>query len=163
MRLALREAAKAASTDEVPVGAIVVFADRVVGRGRNRVESRRDATGHAEIQALQLASRRLKRWRLTGCTVYSTLEPCAMCAGAMVLTRIDRLVYAARDSKAGAAGSVFDVATARRLNHRIEVEHGLLEREAAKLLRDFFRARRGRAGGLRRSEANKTRRVGRAG
>lgn len=142
MRLALREAAKAASTDEVPVGAIVVFADRVVGRGRNRVESRRDATGHAEIQALQLASRRLKRWRLTGCTVYSTLEPCAMCAGAMIHYRVGRAVYGERDLHLGAAGSVFNILN----GSAVQVTGGVLRAECRRPLLAFFEKQLGRPG-----------------
>lgn len=147
MKMALRLAEQAASRGEVPVGAVVVHRGVVAGRGRNRVEHGQDASLHAEMAALRQASRRLGRWRLTGCTLYSTLEPCAMCAGAAVLFRIGRLVYAARDPKAGACGSVLDVAASRRLNHRIPVEAGLMGREAAKLLRDFFRARRAAGGG----------------
>jgi tRNA(adenine34) deaminase len=144
---ALGLARRAARLGEVPVGAVVVHRGVVVGRGRNRVEGGHDASLHAEMAALRQASRRLGRWRLTGCTLYATLEPCAMCAGAAVLSRIDRLVFAARDPKAGACGSVLDVSANRRLNHRIPVEAGLMGREAAKLLRDFFRARRTAGGG----------------
>ncbi len=142
MGMALRLAEQAARRGEVPVGAVVVHQGVVAGRGRNRVEGGQDASLHAELSALRQAARRLGRWRLTGCTLYSTLEPCAMCAGAAVLSRIDRLVFAARDPKAGACGSVLDVAANRRLNHRIPVEAGLMACEAEKLLRDFFRARR---------------------
>ena len=142
MAMALHLAERAAGEGEVPVGAVVVHDGRVVGRGRNQVEGRKDASCHAEMIALRQAAKRLGRWRLTGCTLYSTLEPCAMCAGAAVLSRIDRLVFAARDPKAGACGSVLRVAVSRKLNHRIKVEGDLLKEEAATLLRDFFRFRR---------------------
>ncbi|HTY09043.1 MAG TPA: tRNA adenosine(34) deaminase TadA [Candidatus Edwardsbacteria bacterium] len=142
MRLALRLAEKAASRDEVPVGAVVVCDGRVVGRGHNRVEAKHSALEHAEITALRQAAQKLGRWRLTGCTLYATLEPCAMCAGAMVLSRIDRLVFAADDPKAGACGSVSDIVAGKRLNHRIRAERGLLRDEAARLLKDFFRNKR---------------------
>lgn len=142
MGMALGLARRAAREGEVPVGAVVVHGGKVVGRGRNRVEGGHDASMHAEMAALRQAARRLGRWRLTGCTLYATLEPCTMCAGAAVLSRIDRLVFAARDPKAGACGSVLDVAADRRLNHRIPVEAGLMARESERMLRDFFRARR---------------------
>jgi tRNA(adenine34) deaminase len=146
MGRALALAARAASRHEVPVGAVVVCGGRIVGRGHNRVETGRSALRHAEMIALAQAARTLGRWRLTGCTLYVTLEPCAMCAGAMVLSRIDRLVYAAADPKAGACGSVCDIPGQRRLNHRIAVEGGLLAAEAAALLKDFFRQQRARRG-----------------
>ncbi|MHB8158318.1 MAG: tRNA adenosine(34) deaminase TadA [Desulfocucumaceae bacterium] len=139
---ALKLAQKAALNNEVPVGAVVVYGGRIVGRGWNQVEIRKDASRHAEIIALKQAAKKLGRWRLTGCTLYVTLEPCAMCAGAMVLARIDRLVYAASDPKAGACGSVFNIVEDKRLNHRIVVDRGLLEKEASQILRDFFKKRR---------------------
>ena len=142
MRRALELARRAALRDEVPVGAVVVSRGRIVGRGSNRVEARRDAARHAEMAALAQAARRLGRWRLSGCTLYVTLEPCAMCAGAAVLSRIDRLVYAAADPKAGACGSVLDVPGQRRLNHRIEITRGVCAAEAVELLKAFFRAKR---------------------
>ena len=142
MRLALRLAARAASRDEVPVGAVVVCDGRVVGRGHNQVEAKRSALRHAEIDALRQAANKLDRWRLTGCTLYVTLEPCAMCAGAMVLSRIDRLVYAADDPKAGACGSVSNIIAEKRLNHAVRVERGLLQGEASQLLKEFFRNKR---------------------
>lgn len=142
MRLALKLAERAAREGEVPVGAVVVHGGKVAGRGRNRVERGRNASLHAEMEALKQAARRLGRWRLTGCTLYATLEPCAMCAGAAVLARIDRLVYAARDPKAGACGSVFNIARNRRLNHRIDVRRGLLEQESSELLKGFFKGKR---------------------
>ncbi|OGF01636.1 MAG: tRNA-specific adenosine deaminase [Candidatus Edwardsbacteria bacterium GWF2_54_11] len=142
MQRALKLAQKAALKNEVPVGAVIVHDGRIVGRGWNQVESRKDASGHAEMTALKQAARKLGRWRLTGCTLYVTLEPCAMCAGAMVLARIDRLVYTAPDPKAGACGSVFNIVEDKRLNHRIKVERGLLAKEASQLLKDFFKKRR---------------------
>jgi tRNA(adenine34) deaminase len=142
MGLALRLAGQAAAGGEVPVGAVVVHSCRVVGRGWNQVEAKKDASQHAELIALKQASRKLGRWRLTGCTLYTTLEPCAMCAGAMVLSRIDRLVYAASDPKAGACGSVFNIVEMERLNHRIKVERGVMADESSDLLKVFFRGRR---------------------
>jgi tRNA(adenine34) deaminase len=142
MGMALGLAARASREGEVPVGAVVVHDGKVVGRGRNQVEGKKDSARHAEIAALRQAAGKLGRWRLTGCTLYSSLEPCAMCAGAAVLARIDRLVFAARDPKAGACGSVFNIARSRRLNHRIGVRRGVLEQESSELLRNFFREKR---------------------
>jgi tRNA(adenine34) deaminase len=147
MREALALARQAAERGEVPVGAVAVCDGRVVGRGANARESARDPTAHAELLALQEAARTLGRWRLTGTTLVVTLEPCAMCAGAMVLARIDRLVFAASDPKAGAVGSLMDLSADVRLNHRFPVERGLLADEAGALLREFFRARRENGGG----------------
>jgi tRNA(adenine34) deaminase len=146
MREALALAREAAGRGEVPVGAVAVCDGRVVGRGANAREGARDPTAHAELLALQDAARTLGRWRLTGVTLYVTLEPCAMCAGAMVLARIDRLVYAASDPKAGAVGSLLDLSCDPRLNHRFPVERGLLADEAGELLRAFFRSRRNGSG-----------------
>jgi tRNA(adenine34) deaminase len=143
MREALALAHAAGARGEVPVGAVAIFEGRIVGRGANAREGARDPTAHAELSAIQEAARALGRWRLTGVTLVVTLEPCAMCAGAMVLARIDRLVYAADDPKAGAAGSLMDLAGDPRLNHRFPVERGLLAAEAGELLRSFFRSRRG--------------------
>ncbi|HYG66476.1 MAG TPA: tRNA adenosine(34) deaminase TadA [Anaeromyxobacteraceae bacterium] len=142
MQEALRLAREAGLRGEVPIGAVAVCDGRIVGRGANARESAHDPTAHAELLAIQEASRTLGRWRLTRVTVFVTLEPCAMCAGAMVLARIDRLVYAAADPKAGAVGSLFDLSADRRLNHRFPVERGLLAEEAGGLLREFFRSRR---------------------
>ena len=139
---ALAEARLAGSEGEVPIGAVVVFEGRIVGRGRNARERLRDPTAHAEILALQETARVLGRWRLTGATLYATLEPCPMCAGALVNARIDRLVYAVADPKAGAAGSLFDLVRDPRLNHRLEVGSGALAAECGDLLRGFFRAKR---------------------
>jgi tRNA(adenine34) deaminase len=144
MREALAEAAAADTAGEVPVGAVAVLYGQIVGRGRNAREGARDPTAHAEIAALREAANALGRWRLSGVTLYVTLEPCAMCAGAMVLGRIDRLVYAAKDPKAGAAGSVYNLVDDARLNHRMAVRSGVLEPESAQLLRSFFEKRRDR-------------------
>ncbi|MFE1770088.1 nucleoside deaminase [Streptomyces sp. NPDC059008] len=168
MRQALEEAARAPGTGDVPVGAVVLSADgRVLGTGHNEREATGDPTAHAEILALRAAARTLQeeaartgsfparsakdagpgggspagRWRLTGCTLVVTLEPCTMCAGAVVLSRVDRVVYGARDAKAGAAGSLWDVVRDRRLNHRPEVVTGVLEAECAAQLTAFFRDR----------------------
>jgi tRNA(adenine34) deaminase len=142
MAEALAEARLAAAEGEVPIGAVVVCEGRITGRGRNARERLRDPTAHAEMLALQEAARALSRWRLTGATIYATLEPCPMCAGALVNARIDRLVYAVPDPKAGAAGSLFDVPRDPRLNHRVEVVAGVLADECSDLLKTFFRARR---------------------
>jgi len=142
MKRALKLAQKAALNSEVPVGAVVVYDGRIVGRGWNQVETRKDSSRHAEMIALKQAAKKMDRWRLTGCTLYATLEPCAMCAGAMILARIDRLVYAAPDPKAGACGSVFNIVGDLRLNHRIEVEKGTLQTEASEMLKVFFKNRR---------------------
>jgi tRNA(adenine34) deaminase len=147
MREALDLARAAAERGEVPVGAVAVHDGVVVGRGSNGREGLRDPTAHAELIAVQEAARALGRWRLTGVTVYVTLEPCAMCAGAMVLARIDRLVFGAADPKAGAVGSLLDLSADPRLNHRFPVDRGVLGEEAGELLRTFFRARRGAGNG----------------
>ena len=142
MAEALAEARRAAEEGEIPIGAVLVAEGRIAGRGRNARERLRDPTAHAEILALQEASRSLGRWRLTGATMYATLEPCPMCAGALVNARVDRLVYAVRDPKAGAVDTLFDVVRDARLNHRIEVTSGVLADQCGALLREFFRERR---------------------
>ncbi len=142
MQEALRLAREAAGRGEVPVGAVALCDGRIVGRGSNAREGERDPTAHAELLAIQQAARTLGRWRLTGVTLVVTLEPCARCAGALVLARIDRLVYAAADPKAGAAGSLQDLCNDPRLHHRYPVEQGLHSEEASALLKEFFRARR---------------------
>jgi tRNA(adenine34) deaminase len=139
---ALALARQAAAAGEVPVGAVALLDGAIVGRGANRREGDRDPTAHAELLAIQDAARALGRWRLSGVTLVATLEPCAMCAGALVLARIDRLVYGADDPKAGAVGSLLDLSADPRLNHRFPVERGVRAGECAALLRDFFRARR---------------------
>ena len=142
MAEALAEARLAGAEGEVPIGSVVVFEDRIVGRGRNARERLRDPLAHAEILALQDAARSLGRWRLTGATIYATLEPCPMCAGALVNSRVDRLVYAVPDPKAGAVGTLFDIPRDPRLNHRVEVTSGVLAQDCGDLLKEFFRARR---------------------
>jgi tRNA(adenine34) deaminase len=142
MHLALREAERAVEHDDVPIGAVVVHGGEVVAAACNERELRGDPTAHAEILALREASQRLGGWRLLDTALYVTLEPCAMCAGALVLGRVPRVVYAADDPKAGAAGSVLDVLAEPRLNHRPVVTGGLLADEAGALLRAFFTSRR---------------------
>jgi tRNA(adenine34) deaminase len=142
MEAALAEARKAAEAGEVPIGAVAVREGEIVGNGQNRVLRDNDPTAHAEIVALRETATALGNYRLNGCTLYVTLEPCAMCAGAMIHARIDRLVYAAADPKAGAAGSVLAVLNHPRLNHQVLVEQGILADESGDLLRGFFRERR---------------------
>ena len=156
MRMALEEARIAGEAGEVPIGAVVVYEPidpatrrplaepRVIARAGNRREGAKDPAGHAEFVALLAASRELDAWRLTGCTVYVTLEPCLMCAGLMHQARIDRCVFGAPDPKAGALGTLYQVNTDERLNHTFEATPGVLEEECATLLRDFFAARRGK-------------------
>ncbi len=142
LALALDEARAAAAAGEVPVGAIVIANGVVVGRGQNRVLRDLDPTAHAEIVALREAARALGNYRLPGCEIFVTLEPCAMCAGAMIHARVSRLVYAAADPKAGAAGSVLQVLNHPQLNHQMVVTSGELAEESGELLRSFFRERR---------------------
>ena len=144
MRLALDEARAAAALGEVPIGAIVVCEGVVVARGSNRREIDADPTAHAEMIAVREASFALGRWRLEGCTVYVTLEPCPMCAGALHAARVDRCVYGAVDPKAGALGTLYDIASDERLNHRYEVTAGVLADESAAMLREFFAILRAR-------------------
>jgi tRNA(adenine34) deaminase len=142
MHAALAEARIAAEAGEVPIGAIVVRDGTIIARGENRVLRNVDPTAHAEIVALRAAAQTVGNYRLIGCTLYVTLEPCAMCAGAMIHARLDRLVFAASDPKAGAAGSVLTVLNHPQLNHQMKVEQGILAEESAELLRSFFRERR---------------------
>jgi tRNA(adenine34) deaminase len=142
MRLAIREAERALEHDDVPVGAVVVHGGEVAGAGHNEREVRQDPTAHAEMLAMREAARHLGSWRLLDTVLYVTLEPCAMCSGAVVLARVPRLVYGTIDPKAGAAGSVLDVLAEPRLNHRPEVAGGLLAAECAALLTAFFGSRR---------------------
>ncbi len=151
MREALEEARLAAEEGEVPIGAVVVCDGEVVARAHNRRETDLDPSAHAEFSAMVAASRALGRWRLSGCTVYVTLEPCLMCAGLMVNARIDRCVYGAADPKGGALGTLYDVSHDSRLNHEFGVESGVLGEEAADQLRDFFRARRAQAKAAKRA------------
>lgn len=143
MRLALAEAGRAALGGDVPVGAVVLGPDgtTVLGAGHNEREATGDPTAHAEVLALRRAALALGEWRLTDCTLVVTLEPCTMCAGALVQSRVERVVYGARDDKAGAAGSLWDVVRDRRLNHRPEVVEGVLAEECARPLTEFFRGR----------------------
>jgi tRNA(adenine34) deaminase len=142
MRLALREAERAAEHDDVPIGCVIAHEGEVLAAAGNEREARDDPTAHAEVLALREAGRALGTWRLSATVLYVTLEPCAMCAGAIVLGRVPRVVYGAPDPKAGAAGSVFDILTEPKLNHRPEVAGGLLAGESADLLRNFFALRR---------------------
>lgn len=144
LRIAIAEAQSAEANGEVPVGAIVVHEDNIIGRGQNRVLRDSDPTAHAEIVALREAGLALKNYRLEDCTLYATLEPCAMCAGAILHARIARLVYAAADPKAGACGSVLSVMNHPQLNHKVEVAPGLLAEECGQMLTNFFLERRGK-------------------
>ncbi len=142
MRLALREAERAMEHDDVPIGAVVVHEGEVLATGRNEREERQDPTAHAEVLALRAAAEKLGSWRVLDSVLYVTLEPCAMCAGAIVLARVPRVVFGAWDPKAGAAGSVLDILAEPRLNHRPEVSGGLLAEECGALLSSFFAGRR---------------------
>jgi len=142
MRLALREAERAIEHDDVPIGAVLVHEGEVLASGRNERELRQDPTAHAEVLALREAAEKLGSWRVLDSVLYVTLEPCAMCAGAIVLARVPRVVFGAWDPKAGAAGSVLDVLAEPRLNHRPEVSGGLLAEECGALLSSFFAGRR---------------------
>jgi tRNA(adenine34) deaminase len=142
MEAALAEARLAGEAGEVPIGAVVVREGTLIAQGQNRVLRDLDPTAHAEIVVLRMAAAAIGNYRLNGCTLYVTLEPCAMCAGAMIHARLDRLVFATADPKAGAAGSVLSVLNHPQLNHQMQVEQGILAEEAAELLRSFFRERR---------------------
>lgn len=144
MRLALEQAERALRLGEVPVGAVAVLDGRVIGAGFNRKESDQDPTAHAEIIALREAAARLDNWRLIGVTLYCTLEPCPMCAGAMIQGRLSRLVYGAKDTRFGADGTIVDVLGQPAFNHRVEVVRGVLADEAGELLQQFFRELRGK-------------------
>ena len=139
MQAALREAELAYEKGEVPVGAVVVFENRIIGRGHNLTTSMHDATAHAEIVALSAAYSHFNDWRLENCVLVCTLEPCAMCAGAAVLSRIGKIVYGARDPKFGGCESIFRIPTERKLNHRIEIVSGVMEDEVAAMMQAFFR------------------------
>ncbi|MCC3145278.1 tRNA adenosine(34) deaminase TadA [Halanaerobium sp. Z-7514] len=147
MQMALAEARKAYQRAEVPIGAVVVCDDRVVGRGFNLREQTQDPTSHAEIIALKEAAKEQASWRLENCQLYVTLEPCPMCAGAILQSRLKRLVYAADDPKAGAVKSLYQLLGDNRFNHQVEVVSGVMEAEAAQLLKDFFRELRERKDG----------------
>lgn len=143
MRVALAEATSALSHDDVPIGAVVARGDEILSRAGNERELRSDPTAHAEVLALRAASEAVGSWRLGGCTLYVTLEPCLMCAGALLLARVDRVVYGPQDPRAGAAYSLYNVLDDPRLNHRVEITTGVCEEESASLLRSFFEGRRG--------------------
>ena len=143
MELALHQAKRAPLIGEVPIGAVLVHNNEVIATGHNYREVSQDPTAHAEMIVIRKAAEQLKTWRLTDTTLYVTLEPCPMCAGAIVQSRIARLVFGAWDPKAGACGSIFDIPAERRLNHRVHVVGGLLEQESRELLQTFFRAKRG--------------------
>ena len=142
MEEAIKEAKKAFEKDEPPVGAVIVKDGDIIARGHNLRESLQDPTAHAEMLAIKAAAAKLGRWRLSDCVIYVTLEPCIMCAGAMVLARLERLVYGAHDPKAGAVGSLMNLVSDERLNHQIEVTSGVLAAESGALLREFFSSRR---------------------
>ena len=142
MREALQEAKKAFEKDEPPVGAVIVKDGEIIARGHNLRESLKDPTAHAEMLAIRAAAASSGGWRLSGCVMYVTLEPCAMCAGAMVLARLDRLIYGADDPKAGAVNSLMNLASDERLNHQVHIESGILAQECGDLLREFFSRRR---------------------
>jgi tRNA(adenine34) deaminase len=138
MRWALREAEMALSKEEVPVGAVVVYEGRIIGRGHNQIESLQDPTAHAEMIAISAAANALQTRRLENCSLYVTLEPCAMCAGAVVLARINELIFGAHDPKAGACGSLRNIVEDHRLNHRVKIHSGVLENESSDVLKMFF-------------------------
>ena len=146
MEEALREAKKAAAMGEIPVGAVIVKEGEIIARGHNRTETDKDPTAHAEMIAIRAAAKALGGWRLPGCTMYVTLEPCSMCAGAIVWARLQRLVIGAMDPKAGACGSVFNIVQDPRLNHRVDVETGCMQEACAELMKSFFRQLRAGAG-----------------
>jgi len=142
MRAALDEARYALDCGEVPIGAVVVFQDQIIGRGFNRPITERDPTAHAEIVAIREAARKIGNYRLIGSTIYTTIEPCAMCAGALVNARLARLVYGAADARAGGVRSVFQICASNFLNHRVEVTSGVLEEECRELIQSFFKQKR---------------------
>ncbi len=148
MSLALEEAKKAAKLGEIPIGAVIVKDGVVIGRGHNTTETDKDPTGHAEIMAIREAAKTLGGWRLIGCQMYVTVEPCAMCAGAIVWSRIEKLFIGAMDPKAGGCGSIFNIVQDQRLNHYVEIETGLMEEQCRNIIKDFFRE-------LRRSQKTK--------
>lgn len=142
MNEALKEAAKAGEAGDVPIGCVIVKGEEIIGRGYNRVEADHDPSAHAEMLAIREAVRKSGYERLTGCRMYVTLEPCSMCAGAIVLARIDELIYGAPDPKTGACGSLYDIVEDERLNHRVAVRRGMMEQQCSQMIRDFFAALR---------------------
>lgn len=144
MREALRQGTLAAQSDEVPVGAVIVFGNKIIAKAHNQVELLKDPTAHAEMIAITQAANFLQLKWLQGCVMYVTIEPCSMCAGALILSRIDRVVFGAHDEKTGACGSVFNIARGDKLNHSIELTHGILQSECGGLMSDFFKKKRSR-------------------
>ncbi|MCK4463531.1 MAG: tRNA adenosine(34) deaminase TadA [Candidatus Omnitrophica bacterium] len=142
MKEALKEAKKAFEKDEVPVGAIIVFKRQVIGRAHNQIKALKDPTAHAEMIAITQAAAYLKNERLKDCDMYVTIEPCSMCVGALVLARVRKIVYAAKDPKTGACGSVFNLASSSRLNHRIKVKSGVMQSKCSSLMKEFFKKKR---------------------
>ena len=142
MKEALREAQKAFERDEVPVGAVAVYKNQIIGRGHNQTEQLQDPTAHAEIIAITAAANALSSWRLNDVEMFTTIEPCTMCAGALVLARVKRIIFGARDEKFGGCGSVFNIVNEPKLNHRIEITTGVMEKEAASLMKSFFGKKR---------------------
>ena len=142
MKLALEQAKIAYKKDEVPIGAVIVCNDKVVAKGFNIREKRNDPTGHAEIVAIKKACKKRRSWRLEDCTIYVTVEPCSMCAGALLWTRIKRIVFGAFDAKGGALGSSYNLFEQKNLNHKAEITSGVLEEECSKIMKDFFKAKR---------------------
>ncbi len=142
MQIALEEAAKAGAMGEIPIGAVLVINDKIIAKGHNMRETWQDATAHAEVVVIQAACKKLKRWRLTGATLYVTIEPCPMCAGAIIMSRIERLVYGAPDSRAGACESLFNVVRNPALNHQVTVTAGIMSQECGKIVKDFMQEKR---------------------
>jgi len=142
MTEALKEAEKAFSEDEVPIGAVAVYKNQIIGRGHNRTEALQDPTAHAEILAITAAANALNTWRLKDVEIYATIEPCIMCAGALVLARVKKIVFGARDEKFGGCGSVFNIVNEKKLNHQIEIVEGVLESDAVLLMKEFFKKKR---------------------
>ena len=139
MKSALKEAEKSYDKEEIPVGAVIVKDGKIIARGHNLKETKNDTTNHAEIIAIRKASKKLKSWRLTGCTMYVTLEPCTMCAGALIQARLDKVVIGAMDEKTGACGSVLNVLEDYKFNHKVEIEKGVMEKECKEILQQFFK------------------------
>ena len=144
MKEALKEAQKSYNKEEIPVGAVIVKDGKIIGRGHNLKETKNDTTNHAEIISIKKASKKLKSWRLTGCTMYVTLEPCTMCAGALIQARLDKVVIGTMDEKTGACGSVLNVVEDYKFNHRVEIEKGVMEKECKSIIQEFFKKLRGK-------------------
>jgi tRNA(adenine34) deaminase len=142
MKEALREAQKAFERNEVPIGAVAVYKNQIIGRGHNQTEGLKDPTAHAEILAITAAANALSSWRLNDVEMFTTVEPCIMCAGALVLARVKRIIFGARDEKFGGCGSVFNIVNEPKLNHRIDITSGVMEMEATSLMRSFFEGKR---------------------